>query len=212
MGTRVYAGYRFTLDLENRGLDGVSFGPARIMIGGPIRLALPLILLARAAIASAFSSPALHAPGKQIADCSSAVQFFRHPQERFSRPWGSRIGVGFNLPKSSRAARSVSRLPGRALLFGALASSNTPCATAQTLTTMRRSEGYVSRRRWCRRLPSCAAASSWFWVYCKQNNCTHRAPMAFVPLMIRWGPDTSLARPFATMSRSGFVANGPRAA
>jgi hypothetical protein len=33
------------------------------------------------------------------------------------------------------------------------------------------------------------ATTSWFWVIC--NRCPHRAPMAFVPLMIRWGGDTS---------------------
>jgi hypothetical protein len=37
------------------------------------------------------------------------------------------------------------------------------------------------------------SASPWFWVYCKQNDCTHKAPMAFVPLIIRRGPDTSSA-------------------
>jgi hypothetical protein len=37
-------------------------------------------------------------------------------------------------------------------------------------------------------------ASPWFWVYCKQNDCTHKAPMAFVPLMIRWSADASSDR------------------
>jgi len=37
-------------------------------------------------------------------------------------------------------------------------------------------------------------ASPWFWVYCRQNDCTHYAPMAFVPLMIRWGADASSDR------------------
>jgi hypothetical protein len=30
---------------------------------------------------------------------------------------------------------------------------------------------------------------SWVWVYCEK--CLHRAPVAFVPLMIRWGGDAS---------------------
>jgi hypothetical protein len=29
----------------------------------------------------------------------------------------------------------------------------------------------------------------WTWVWCER--CLHRAPMAFVPLMIGWGPNTS---------------------
>ncbi|MFZ1923968.1 MAG: hypothetical protein WAU57_20310 [Xanthobacteraceae bacterium] len=29
----------------------------------------------------------------------------------------------------------------------------------------------------------------WAWVYCER--CHHRAPMVFVPLMIRWGKDAS---------------------
>jgi hypothetical protein len=37
-------------------------------------------------------------------------------------------------------------------------------------------------------------SSPWVWVYCRQNDCTHKAPMAFVPLIIRWGPDTSSDR------------------
>jgi hypothetical protein len=32
-------------------------------------------------------------------------------------------------------------------------------------------------------------SSSWVWVYCEK--CLHRAPVAFVPLMIRWGADAS---------------------
>ena len=31
--------------------------------------------------------------------------------------------------------------------------------------------------------------SAWFWVYCEK--CPHHAPVAFVPLMIRWGADAS---------------------
>ena len=32
-------------------------------------------------------------------------------------------------------------------------------------------------------------SGSWVWVYCEK--CLHRAPFAFVPLMIRWGADAS---------------------
>jgi hypothetical protein len=38
------------------------------------------------------------------------------------------------------------------------------------------------------------ASSPWFWVHCKQYGCGHSAPMAFVSLIIRWGPDTSSNR------------------
>ena len=38
------------------------------------------------------------------------------------------------------------------------------------------------------------ASSPWIWVHCRQTDCTHQAPMAFVPLMIRWGPDISSDR------------------
>jgi hypothetical protein len=38
------------------------------------------------------------------------------------------------------------------------------------------------------------SSSPWVWVYCRKTDCTHRAPMAFVPLIIRWGPDTSSDR------------------
>jgi len=31
--------------------------------------------------------------------------------------------------------------------------------------------------------------SAWFWVWCER--CLHHASVAFVPLMIRWGPDAS---------------------
>jgi hypothetical protein len=30
---------------------------------------------------------------------------------------------------------------------------------------------------------------AWTWVYC--DKCLHHAPVAFVPLMIRWGADVS---------------------
>ena len=32
-------------------------------------------------------------------------------------------------------------------------------------------------------------SSSWVWVWCER--CQHHAPMAYVPLMIRWGADVS---------------------
>ena len=32
---------------------------------------------------------------------------------------------------------------------------------------------------------------SWCWVYCDNPACLHSAPVAFVPLMIRWGMDAS---------------------
>ena len=31
----------------------------------------------------------------------------------------------------------------------------------------------------------------WLWVYCKKNDCTNSAPMALVPLIIRWGSGVS---------------------
>jgi hypothetical protein len=31
----------------------------------------------------------------------------------------------------------------------------------------------------------------WVWVYCEGQGCSHSAPMAVAPLVIRWGPDTS---------------------
>jgi hypothetical protein len=31
--------------------------------------------------------------------------------------------------------------------------------------------------------------SSWVWIWCER--CQHHAPMAYVPLMIRWGGDAS---------------------
>lgn len=34
--------------------------------------------------------------------------------------------------------------------------------------------------------------SAWFWLWCER--CLHRAPVAFVPLMIRWGADASSDR------------------
>jgi hypothetical protein len=33
---------------------------------------------------------------------------------------------------------------------------------------------------------------SWLWVWCER--CHHHAPMALVPLIIRWGPNTSSDR------------------
>lgn len=37
-------------------------------------------------------------------------------------------------------------------------------------------------------------ANSWWWVYCRQNGCSHSAPMALVPLIIRWGGAASSDR------------------
>lgn len=34
--------------------------------------------------------------------------------------------------------------------------------------------------------------SPWVWLYCER--CQHRAPMAFTPLIIRWGPGASSDR------------------
>ena len=46
--------------------------------------------------------------------------------------------------------------------------------------------------------------SSWTWVWCER--CQHHAPMAFVPLMIRWGSDASsdVLRRSARCSRCGM--------
>jgi hypothetical protein len=38
------------------------------------------------------------------------------------------------------------------------------------------------------------ASSPWFWVHCKQNDCGHSAPMALVPLIIRWSANASSDR------------------
>ena len=32
----------------------------------------------------------------------------------------------------------------------------------------------------------------WVWVYCGNSKCSHHAPMAYAPLMIRWGMDESI--------------------
>jgi hypothetical protein len=37
-------------------------------------------------------------------------------------------------------------------------------------------------------------AHCWWWVYCSQIDCSHSAPMAMVPLIIRWGRDESSNR------------------
>jgi hypothetical protein len=34
----------------------------------------------------------------------------------------------------------------------------------------------------------------WWWVYCRQIDCSHSAPLALVPLIIRWGPNESSSR------------------
>ncbi|MEX2126921.1 MAG: hypothetical protein WD871_01585 [Xanthobacteraceae bacterium] len=36
--------------------------------------------------------------------------------------------------------------------------------------------------------------SCWFWVHCRRIDCHHRAPIALVPLIIRWGHDASSDR------------------
>ena len=38
------------------------------------------------------------------------------------------------------------------------------------------------------------AATCWLWVYCERRECLHHAPMALVPLLIRWGPGASSDR------------------
>lgn len=45
----------------------------------------------------------------------------------------------------------------------------------------------------------------WVWVYCEKQDCSHRAPMAIVPFIIRWGPDASSdkLRRFAICSKCG---------
>jgi hypothetical protein len=50
----------------------------------------------------------------------------------------------------------------------------------------------VDNRIFNRPVPTLAElrkTTSWVWVYCER--CLHRAPVAFVPLMIRWGGDAS---------------------
>jgi hypothetical protein len=34
-------------------------------------------------------------------------------------------------------------------------------------------------------------SAPWLWIYCKNLDCSHKAPLALTPLIIRWGPDTS---------------------
>jgi hypothetical protein len=45
----------------------------------------------------------------------------------------------------------------------------------------------------------------WFWAHCTALDCRHRAPVALVPLIIRWGPDASSdrLRQLARCSRCG---------
>ena len=48
-----------------------------------------------------------------------------------------------------------------------------------------RNEGTVST------LQELHRTSCWWWIHCTNSACLHRAPVAIVPLIIRWGPDTS---------------------
>ena len=50
---------------------------------------------------------------------------------------------------------------------------------------MRRKIRAIKSRPW----RTCAKHSAWTWVYC--DKCLHHAPVAFVPLMIRWGANAS---------------------
>ena len=34
-------------------------------------------------------------------------------------------------------------------------------------------------------------AAPWLWVNCRNSACLHQAPLAIMPLIIRWGPDAS---------------------
>ena len=34
----------------------------------------------------------------------------------------------------------------------------------------------------------------WWWLYCVQMDCSHSAPVALVPLIIRWGGETTSDR------------------
>jgi hypothetical protein len=51
------------------------------------------------------------------------------------------------------------------------------------------SKGFARRRN---RRSVTHRSHCWTWVYCE--NCLHHAPMALVPLIIRWGADTSSDR------------------
>jgi hypothetical protein len=36
--------------------------------------------------------------------------------------------------------------------------------------------------------------SCWWWIHCINPACLHKAPVAIVPLIIRWGPEVSSDR------------------
>jgi hypothetical protein len=38
-------------------------------------------------------------------------------------------------------------------------------------------------------------STPWFWLHCTGRDCSHRAPVALVPLIIRWGADASGDQP-----------------
>lgn len=48
-------------------------------------------------------------------------------------------------------------------------------------------------------------STAWMWVCCAGRGCTHHAPMAFAPLIIRWGAEASSdqLRQCARCSRCG---------
>jgi hypothetical protein len=52
-------------------------------------------------------------------------------------------------------------------------------------------------------------SSCWLWLYCKA--CSHHAPQALAPVIIRWGPDTSgdVLRQRARCTRCGVKGATP---
>jgi hypothetical protein len=84
-------------------------------------------------------------------------------------------------------ARALSTCPGSVVTLGAIC-----CAASGVGSAPRGRESPVeegSTRIIVDRSGSLRRGTPWCWVACE--HCMHRKPVAFVPFIIRWGPDAS---------------------
>jgi hypothetical protein len=78
--------------------------------------------------------------------------------------------------------KSLSALPGRRTIDRACYPAHFHRANSPIIAGMERTPPRPTFEQLCRGTP-------WCWVVCE--HCMHRTPVAFVPFIIRWGPDAS---------------------
>jgi hypothetical protein len=99
-------------------------------------------------------------------------------------------GQPFSGPPLAAASRNLSPSPTLPLMSGEPSNFS-----ARAMARWLASRGRPSKRQSPGPRPTLAdlqRSHCWTWVYCEK--CSHRAPMALVPLIIRWGAEASSDR------------------